>query len=237
MEHLIWLGRYIADKKPERIIGLGDWADMPSLSSYDRGKLASHGRCYSDDIQAANTGLYLFDATIRKYAPRSYKPSKFVTLGNHENRITRHVEANPELLGAVSVDDIQFRKYGWQVSPFLRPVTVDGVTYCHFCPLNAKGRVTESKYGAPSAEAQAKRMMRSTVCGHRQGLDTAVIHTPGRTIRGVIAGSFYQHSEDYLTPLGDTYWRGVLMLNDVRPQTGEFDVCEVSLDFLRRRYG
>ena len=80
-------------------------------------------------------------------------------------------------------------------------------------------------------------MMRSTVCGHAQGLDTAIVHTPGRTVRGVIAGSCYLHEEEFLTPVGETYWRGALMLNDVQEKTGEFDVCEISLAWLERRYG
>ena len=89
-----------------------------------------------------------------------------------------------------------------------RAGVVFGVTFVHYCPLNAQGRVGSSKFGAPSALAQARRMMRSTVCGHRQGLDVATVETPGRRIRGVIAGSFYQHSERYLTPMGNSHWQG-----------------------------
>jgi hypothetical protein len=37
-DHLDWIGRFIVDKKPDVIIQAGDFADMPSLSSYDRGK-------------------------------------------------------------------------------------------------------------------------------------------------------------------------------------------------------
>lgn len=235
-DHLVWAARYAADKKLDTIVILGDWFDFPSLSSYDKGKLASHGRAVAKDIKAGNDALALFDATLKKHSKRGYNPRKVVTLGNHEERMFRHVQANPELDGFLTEDLMHFSRYGWKVSPFLKPVVVDGVTYMHFCPLNAQGRVSASKYGAPSALAQARRMMTSTVCGHRQGLDTAIVHTPSRTIRGIIAGSFYQHQEDYLTACGDNYWRGCLVLNDVRTKTGEFDIMELSLDYLRRKY-
>lgn len=237
IDHLAWLGRYVAEKRPSVLVIAGDWYDMKSLSSYDDGKLSSHGQSYAADIEAGDAGLRLFENELKKHAPRGYKPRKVVTLGNHENRIARTVEANPKLEGKLSMHDLSFAEHGWTVYPFLKPVEIDRVTYMHYCPLNAQGRVSASQYGAPSALAQARRMMRSTVCGHKQGLDTATIHTPGRTVRSVIAGSFYQHQEAYLTPCGETYWRGILVFNDVRPDTGEFDICEVSMDYLERRYG
>ncbi len=237
LSHLEWLGRYAATKRPDKIIWAGDHYDMHSLSSYDRGKLAGEGARYEDDIEWGDRGLGIFMGALRKHSPRSYNPDQTVTLGNHEMRIQTAINEDPRMEGKVSLNDLGFKKHGIKVVPFLKPVVIDGVTYMHFCPLNAQGRVSSGKYGAPSALAQARRMMTSTVCGHRQGLDTAVIHTPGRTIRGVIAGSFYTHQEAYLTACGDNYWRGVLMLNDVRPKTGEFDIMEVSLDFLRRRFG
>ncbi len=236
-DHLAWAARYAAVKRPDVIVLAGDHYDMPSLSSYDRGTLSAEGRRVSEDIAAGTAALELFERELKKHAPRTYAPRKHVTLGNHEERIARAVESDPKLSGTVSLDDLAFKRLGWQVAPFLRPVAIDGVTYIHYCPLNAQGRVSASKFGAPSAAIQARRMMRSTVCGHRQGLDTAIIHTPGRSVRGVIAGSFYRHEERYLTPVGETYWRGILVFNDVRPKTGEFDVCEVSLEYLERRYG
>ena len=35
---LRWVGNYLAEKKPDVIVQIGDFADMPSLSSYDVGK-------------------------------------------------------------------------------------------------------------------------------------------------------------------------------------------------------
>ena len=38
MEHLTWAGQYAVEQKPDVIIHIGDHWDMPSLSSYDKGK-------------------------------------------------------------------------------------------------------------------------------------------------------------------------------------------------------
>lgn len=234
-DHIAWAARYAADKRPDAIVFAGDWDDMPSLSSYDEGKLASHGRRYEDDVQAGNEARALFFRELRKHASRSYSPRKVLTRGNHEQRIETAVQANPKLEGTLSFRDLDWGRYGVEEHGFLEPVSVFGVTFVHYCPLNASGRVGASKFGAPSALAQARRMMRSTVCGHRQGLDVATVETPGRRIRGVIAGSFYRHDEQYLTPMGNSHWHGILMLNDI--QAGDFDLCEVSMGYLSRRWG
>ncbi len=235
LHHLKHAAQYIAAKTPDIIVQLGDWFDMKSLSSYDAGRLSSHGESYQADIAAGNAAIKLFEETLKRYSPRGYKPRKVITLGNHEERILRHIEAHPELKGKLGYQDFDFKRYGWEVYPFLKPVVIDGITYMHLCPLNAQGKVTSTKYGAPSAEAQAKRMAGSTICGHRQGLQTALIETPRGRIRGVISGSFYSHSEPYLGPLGNSTWMGILVLNDIRK--GDFDLVECSLDYLRRRFG
>lgn len=234
-DHIAWAARYAAVKRPDVIVCAGDWYDMPSLSSYDEGKLSAEGRRVADDIEAGTAALELFECELKKHAPRSYRPRKIVTLGNHEERIARAVDINPKLEGTLSLDDLAFKRLGWTVYPFLQPASVTGVTYVHYCPLNAQGRVSAAKFGAPSALAQARRMMRSTVCGHRQGLDVAIVETPGRRIRGIIAGSFYRHEERYLTPIGNSHWQGILVLNDIAD--GDFDVIEVSMRYLERRFG
>jgi len=56
----------------------------------------------------------------------------------------------------------------------------------------------------------------------------------GSSITSIIAGSCYEHSEDYLGPQGNKHWRGCLMLHGVN--NGEFDVMPVSLDYLNTKY-
>ena len=60
VEHLRWAGLYAADKKPDIIVNIGDFWDMPSLSSYDVGKKSFEGRRYQKDIAAGNTAMDVF---------------------------------------------------------------------------------------------------------------------------------------------------------------------------------
>jgi hypothetical protein len=147
------------------------------------------------------------------------------------------VDEHPELHDKMGLDDLSFKKYGWEVHDFLDPVDIDDVLYSHYFPLNSYGQVSNIKNGCPNALAQAKRVMRSSVAGHKQGLDTAILPAhKKRPIRGIIAGSFYRHSEGYLGPGSlQSYWRGLLLFNDVHD--GSFDLCEVSMDFLEKKYG
>ena len=48
------LGKFIMHEKPEVIVCLGDMADLPSLSSYDRGTKGFEGRRYRKDIEATH---------------------------------------------------------------------------------------------------------------------------------------------------------------------------------------
>ena len=50
----------------------------------------------------------------------------------------------------------------------------------------------------------------------------------------IIAGSCYEHNEDYMSFQGNNHWRGFLMLHDVHD--GEFDIMPVSLKYINRKY-
>ena len=51
------IGKYIVEKQPDVVIHLGDFADMPSLSSYDKGKKSFEGRRYTKDIASAKEAM------------------------------------------------------------------------------------------------------------------------------------------------------------------------------------
>ncbi len=230
VDHLEWAGKYIAEKRPDVVVHLGDHWDMASLSSYDKGKASAEGRRVVKDIEAGNHALYLLTSSL---ARKDYHPRLVMLRGNHEGRLDRYLDDHPELVGAFEGAFADVR-LGWEVVPFLQPVEIGGVAFAHYFPRSSDGNVSQTKRGAPSARAQLLREMQSCVSGHRQGLDLAV-HTNGkRIIRSIIAGSYYQHSETYLSPQGQHHWRGMLMLCDVHQ--GNFNLVEVSLDYLRRKY-
>src|SRR3990172_727081 len=105
-ELLRWAGEHVVAKKPDVIVQIGDWADMPSLSSYDKGKKAFEGRRYLADINAANQAMNVFMSPIYEFndkqkanGKKQYRPRKIMTLGNHCNRINKAVEDDSKLEG------------------------------------------------------------------------------------------------------------------------------------------
>lgn len=236
-EYLTHVGRYIVDKQPDVIVNIGDFADMPSLSSYDIGKKSFEGRRYNLDIDASRSAmdhllapLHEHNDKARRNGKRQYKPRMVLTLGNHENRIDRVVNGDPKLDGTISVSDLGYEAYGWQVYPFLDVVVIDGIAYSHYFVSGVAGR----PIGTAQLSVTKKHM--STIAGHQQGRQVAYGYTAdGRRITSIIAGSCYEHDEDYMGPQGNKHWRGVVMLNEV--DDGEFDEMFVSLDYLRRTYG
>lgn len=235
LAYLEWVGRYIGERRPQVVVHIGDHWDMPSLSSYDKGKKAAEGKRYQKDVDAGNEGMERLVYGMKKTGGPKYSPRKVLTLGNHEQRILRHIDANAELDGKLGYKDLNLR--GWDVHDFLEVVEVDGVSYSHFFPRSANGRITQSKSGAPGALAQLRRHGGSCTAGHTQGLDVACLPFKSRMQWGLIAGSCYLHEEHYLTPqgTGNSYWRGLVVKHEV--SKGSYSPMLVSLDYLRTRYG
>jgi hypothetical protein len=236
LQFITAIGNYIVEKKPDTIVNIGDFADMPSLSSYDVGKKSFEGRRYTSDIGAAHQGMEALLAPLKEYNKRmrktrhaTYIPTMVLTLGNHENRINRAINNDAKLEGLISIDDLGYRKYGWEVHDFLEVVMLNGVAYSHYFVTGVAGRP------ASSASAQLNKKHQSCIAGHQQGLQIATgNHADGRMITSIIAGSCYEHDEDYLGPQGNRHWRGILVLNDVHD--GEFDLMPVSLKYLKNKY-
>jgi len=227
-DHLEACGNYIAEKKPDTIVMIGDFADMPSLSTHqDRGHIEYEGRRYLKDISAANRGMERLVKPFRGI--RGYKPRMVLTLGNHEDRITRAVAQDPKLEGKLALSDLYYEQLGWEVHDFLKPVKINGVAYCHY--------FVSGKYDRPIERAAAlltKNHM-SAFAGHQQGRDIAYgKRGDGVPMTAIIAGSFYDHKEKYLSPQSNNHWRGIYMLNEVRD--GHFDEMAISLGFLKRKY-
>ena len=236
-EFLSHIGQYIVDKQPDKIICIGDFADMPSLSSYDVGKKSFEGKRYLKDVQATKAAmatllepLVTYNKQAKKNKQKQYVPELHLTLGNHEQRIEKAVNNDAKLEGVLSISDLGYQDFGWQVYPFLEVKVLDGVAYSHYFTSGLLGRPVTS-----AAACLSKKHM-SCVQGHQQGLQIATGHrADGKRLTSIIAGSCYEHNEDYLGPQGNKHWRGVVMLHNV--VDGEFDMMPVSLDFLRKKYG
>ena len=227
-EYLIAAGNYLADKKPDKIIMIGDWWDMPSLSSFDKkGQDGWEGKDVLSDFEAGCDAMSDFLRPIK--AKRSYKPKMIFTMGNHENRVARARQDpdNRKFSGFLSDNQFRLKEFGWKVIPFLQPHVEDGVAYCHYFT----GGLMDRSLGG-TAQTKLKNLNMSFSMGHQQDYQVGTLYNAtGCRLRGLVCGSFYQHDEDYISRQGNLRaWRGMIMKHEVHK--GDYDLMEVSLGYL-----
>ncbi len=236
LEHLSWAGEAICDYRPDVVVNIGDFADMPSLSSHDvKGSKYFEGLRYHKDITVAKTAMKLLLSPLRnlqkkqvKNKERVYRPRMELLLGNHCNRIDRAINNNPMLDGLISTKDLEFEK-DWEVHPFLHPIFINGVGFNHFWPTGAMCRA------AASPQAIINKLHMSCIAGHQQGKQVAYgKRADGKPICSIIAGSYYLHDESYMDQLSNRHWRGLVVLNEVLD--GHFDEMFLSIEYLQKKY-
>lgn len=229
LDYMRWVGNYIAKKRPDIIVHIGDHYDMASLSTYDKHTLSAEGKRVKDDIIAGDKGLEIIETFIGTVP--NYRPQKVVTLGNHEDRIDRYVKYNPEFQGLIGTDQLAFSKYGWEVFPFLTPASICGINFVHY--------VQNGMTGKPLGGAIMTRLKNvgdSFVMGHQQVLDHCMRYLPlsGKAQIGVIVGACYDHDEGYKGVQGNHHFRGCVMLYECA--NGSALVKPVSLKHMREVY-
>ncbi|MNQ66028.1 Calcineurin-like phosphoesterase [compost metagenome] len=238
LTYLKHIGEYIAEKRPDVIVHIGDHFDFESLSSYDRGKLSFEGRRLKADIEAGLKGMDEMLAPIKSlqqkqrfFKKKVYNPRMVFCTGNHEARFDRVAEEMPEMEGFVGTHTLGLDKMGWEVFPFLKPAEIEGIFFSHYLanPFNGK------PYGG-NAMSQLKTVGRSFVVGHKQCLDIAIRPTIDDKMQiGIINGAAYPHFEAYKGYTGNNHFRGITMLHEVEDGFGT--PMFVSLDFLKKKYG
>lgn len=225
--YLTRVGRYIAEKQPDHLVMIGDWADMPSLSSYDKGRKSFEGRRYIKDIDASKRAMNHLEVGLALNG--GFKGRKHMLYGNHEERIIRAVEQQPELEGMIGLEDLSYESWDWKTYPFLVPLVLGGVVFCHYFVSGPMGRPVTSAQRLISTKHQ------SCVAGHQQGRQVAYgFRADGKQVTSIIAGSCYEHNEDYMGPQGNKHWRGLVCLHEVKD--GVYDEMFVSLPYLKLRY-
>lgn len=235
-DHLAWIGTYIAEKKPDVLVHIGDHYDLPSLNGHEQpGSAPLEGARYKDDIEAGRHAWKVLTDPIeaekerlRKNKRKAWEPEEHVCLGNHEARADRAASNNPKFIGTVGTADCTFGN--WQVHPFLERVFIDDICYSHYF------QNSHSNYPiGGTVENRLAKIGMSFGCGHEQGRRIGEkIMGSGKTIQGVVAGSCYLHLESYRGAQGQRHWRGIIFKHEV--EGGEYDIMAVSLRYLCRHY-
>jgi hypothetical protein len=234
--HLEWAARAVLEYRPDVLMVLGDWWDLPSLSTHDApGSKEAEGRRVKPDIDAGNEAFERFMSPITREIDRTvsshkrrWRPELHFLFGNHEQRLSRAIFRDPKWEGLLSTDSL--RTPGFQRHPFLKIVNLDGIKYCHYFPNPFSGK--------PIGGTIVNRLGHigsSFVQGHQQGFLYASKQYPDHIKHGVVCGRFYLHHEAYRPDdVQLSEWNGILVLNQVT--AGDFDLMPLRMDYLRRKY-
>lgn len=238
-ERYDWLNKLILDRKPNYIIELGDFADMESLSSYDKGKLSGQNRHVGNDLDWAVDARKRLSKGILERQQQIIKNHripwliKMVALGgNHENRLDKYVNDHPEMLGVLDQDASQAAKQGWEWHPFMEKVTIEGITFCHYFH-NGLGKPLG---GVMPARTLTQKLYTSTVSGHSHIWNHySDVSATGKRLNGLVAGCYFGHEEAYARHSNATWDRSVTLLHNV--VDGDYDLEKLSYDRIRNEYG
>lgn len=225
----------ILDLKPDVVVNIGDCADMPSLSSYDKGKRSFVGRSYRADIDAH------LDFQDRMWAPvkatKKKLPYRIVLEGNHEHRIEKALDLSPELAGTIGFKDYDFDRYYDNVyrydgsSPAV--VDVDGIAYAHYHCSGVLGRPVS---GERPASALLTKRFKSCTMGHTHTFDYCVrTDADGRRVQGLVCGVYQDYRSAWAGGANDLWYPGVAIKRNVCD--GQYDLQWVSLNSLKKEYG
>ena len=224
------------DVKPDVVVMIGDWADMPSLCSYDKGTKGFEGRRYKHDIEAGIDAQERFFAPIK--AAKKRMPKFYMHEGNHENRITRAINSDAAHLdGIISMDDLRYHRFGFKVVPYNGSTpgvnVVDGIGYAHYFTSGVMGRPIG---GMHPAYQLITKQYQSCTQGHVHTTDYCVrTNAAGRNIHGLVVGCYQDYHADWAGEANELWWRGVIVKRAVR--NGEYDPEWYSLDRIRNNYG
>ncbi len=219
------LGRFIKDKQPDIVWMAGDVGDFASLSSYDKGTYHAEGQRYAHDLVAVADFLDKVQVEIKGMAKR---PRLVVTLGNHEDRISRAAFQTPELYGSISTKDIPFEYYGWEVVPFLQPLVMQGIVFQHY--------FTSGNYGRPIDNERRVLTTQHVSCvyGHNHLKQWyCLLNGMKKRIFALGVGCFDIGKHHY-TREEQRWWRGLCMLYEAK--NGWAEHAWWGMDYLKRKY-
>lgn len=232
LSHLEALARYIWEYKPAHIVHIGDHFDFPSLNPYQK-----TGALLVDDLHSGRVALdlimdYSRERVVKAKGKANYFPELHFCMGNHEERLTRYLNENPELVGMIDLEGI-IKSAGWNPYKYQQPLNIDGIIFRHFLVNEFSGRPIGG-----SIENKLNKSPYSFVHGHQQQFQFGRRQNiMGKPHFGVCAGAFYQEDEEY-RKYENTEIRGFVHLKHFinRYNWDDFDVEFVSLERLLEDY-
>lgn len=231
LDVLTWIGRYASEQQFPRIVQVGDWSTFDSVNMHDNNNTAAARLKpgIKDDLDNLKQSLLNFRRGI------NYKPRQTFLNGNHEYRLERFENLNPEALGTFTLArEESFAQFGWASRRYGELFYVDGVAFTHH-PTNGAGRAFGGKSGPNRAANESTVPIVSGHTHRRQVHDSPKIG-PMDCISMVEIGCGLPWGtvEDYAKHSLTGWWYGVC---DMTIRQGAItDVNFVSMLTLRDRY-
>lgn len=208
---------------PDYIVLIGDFLTLDSLSEWDKNKrLKMEGRRYGKEIVTGNSALNLLTSGItelngrlRENHKRQYRPSIIYIEGNHENRLTRHIEANPTFEHHITIKgDLFLEDRGIVWVDYRRYFMIDNVGFTHI-PATSRGSLSSSAATISVAKKALQLVEHDVVFGHTHRLEIAhkAFANSNRQITAVNVGCIVDTGgEEYMDGLTEDWWRGIVEL-------------------------
>lgn len=228
-----WIGRYVAENRPDNVVQIGDFLDMESCEFHSApGSAAQASRpAVIDDIDSGDESLSEYHKEIGVGEIPHH-----ITYGNHEFRANRLEELAPNLTGTITTQiDQLFARYRWAVTPYRHWMFLEGVGFTHV-PHTIIGKPVGGRYPENTIGNQATH---SVVFGHTHRWNHNTIPKIGInnsiTVTNVGSAMPYGYIPNYADGATTGYSYGIA---DLRLRAGRVESASfVSMLDLRERFG
>lgn len=232
LAHLTWIGRYVAESRPDNVIQIGDFIDCGSCEFHSAPGSASDAKrpTVQDDVACGEDALELY----HKEVGLGEIPHD-VIYGNHEFRMERYEEIAPNLAGSICIQrDQLFARYRWKWTAYRHWLFFEGVGFTHV-PMSIMQKPIGGRYPENTIGNQATH---SIVFGHTHRNNNVTVPKIGinNAITITNLGSAMPHGyvPDYADGATSGYTYGIheLRLRGGRVESDKF----ISMLELEERY-
>lgn len=146
---LTWIARLASEQRFDRIVQIGDWSTFDSVNMHDKND--TRAARYKPSIRDDLDNLKASHQAMRRGMADDYRPKLTFLNGNHENRLERFENANPEAQDTFTLArEETFAQFGWRTRPYGEVFYSQGVGFTHH-PTNGAGRAFGGKTGPQRA--------------------------------------------------------------------------------------
>jgi hypothetical protein len=231
-QHMRWIGRYVAETKPDNVVHIGDALDFESCEFHSSPGSGSQIKrpAFIEDIEAGEDALSEYHKEIGVgEIPHD------ITFGNHEYRVERFEELAPNLAGTLTLQrDQLFSRFRWKTTPYKHWIFFEGVGFSHCC-ISIMGKPIGGKYPENTIGNQATH---SIVSGHTHRYNHVTVPKIGVNNAITITNLGSAMPNGYTAPYSDGCMTGLTYgIVDMRLRGGRVESPKfISLLELKERF-